>query len=144
MCLTSTEIMNVVEFVTRKLSNEGIQYVFTGSVSSMIQGCEITPGDIDLLVAEPIDVQRVVLALNEFLINDIISEDNIISVDSWVATKAEPLKEYMDFANNKWTFSRLIVEGVKLEIANIRPSFEKEYISGTGFWENGPHVWQFI
>jgi hypothetical protein len=142
MTVKSVEVMKVVEFIARKLNEERIRFVFAGSVSSLIQGCDITPGDIDILVPLPIDVHKTALILCEYLIDQSIDVDT--PIECWVATHTAPYRKFVDFASNEWTFSRLIVNGIKLEIANIRPANDEGYVNGTGFWENGPHIWQHI
>jgi hypothetical protein len=140
MTVKSVEVMKVVEFIARKLNEEGIRFVFAGSVSSLIQGCDIIPGDIDILVPLSIGVHNAALILSEYLIEQSIDADT--QIESWLATHTTPFRKFVDSASNEWTFSRLIVNGIKLEIANIQPVNDEGYINGSGFWENGPHIWQ--
>jgi hypothetical protein len=139
---SSTQTMKVVEIIARKLTNECVRYVFAGSVSSFIQGCEIAPGDIDLLVPESNDVHKVALILGEFINENSNNEETLD--ESWFSTVASPIKTFTDFADNQWTFARLMVHGMKLVVANIQSKIQNEYIYGSGFWENGPQVWEHI
>ncbi|MBM7603045.1 hypothetical protein JOC75_001015 [Metabacillus crassostreae] len=140
MAERTVDVLKVVELIARKIDKEGIPFVFAGSVSSLIQGCDITPGDIDILVPQSIQVHKIALILSEYLMEE--SNDPNTRIETWVATTAMPVKKFVDYASNEWTFSRLFVDGVKLEIANIQPVNNEEYINGSGFWENGPHIWQ--
>ncbi|CAM4189779.1 hypothetical protein [Paenibacillus tarimensis] len=141
---SSNQVKNTVENIAKKLHEKDVQYVFAGSVSSFLQGCEIIPGDIDLLVPEAGDVHKITVALSAFVHDNTSSLEEDIPIEEWFSTAASPVKTFTDFADNEWTFARLAADGIKLEAANIRPVTLTEYIHGSGFWENGPHVWEHV
>jgi len=139
-----THIMDVAEIITRKLIQEDIRFVFAGSVSCLIQGCEIVPGDIDLLVSKSNDVYKIVSNLSEFINYNVIFHGEEATDENWLSTVTSPIRAFTDIADNNWTFARLMVHDIKLEVANIQPLIQNEYIHGSGFWENGPLVWEHI
>ncbi|MCK9858671.1 hypothetical protein [Paenibacillus sp. ATY16] len=81
--------------------------------------------------------------LNEFLEDEIFPQGEGAPDGSWFSTIATPIRAFTDFDNN-WTFARLMVHEIKVELANIQPLIHNAYIHGSGFWENGPHVWEHI
>lgn len=136
--------MNVVEIVARKLTQAGVRFVFAGSVSSFIQGCEISPGDIDILVPESDDVHKIVFIFGNFINERVFLNEKETPIEDWFSTVSSPIKSFTDFADNHWTFARIMIHKMKLEIANIEPMIQNDYIQGSGFWENGPHVWEHV
>ncbi|MFD2699125.1 hypothetical protein ACFSVM_01470 [Paenibacillus shunpengii] len=138
------QLMNVIELIARALNEEGVRYVFAGSLSSFIQGCKITPGDIDILVSKPEDVHNIGKIFEEFLTKDESLDELNTSMEDWYSSASTPTRTFTDFSKNHWTFARLVVHGIVFEAACIQPPEHIEYIHGSGFWENGPHVWEHI
>ncbi|MDO3411530.1 hypothetical protein QWJ34_17325 [Saccharibacillus sp. CPCC 101409] len=105
------------------LQTSGLPYLFVGSVSTWIQGCEIVPNDVDLLMREAADVRRALRVLNP--------------------DTDEGVRFFEDAAGIRWTFARGRSHGAKIEIAHIEPPEEDESGGSEGIWENGPSIWAY-
>ncbi|GIN38438.1 nucleotidyltransferase family protein [Heyndrickxia oleronia] len=133
-------ILDIVEVLSKEIIKNDIKFVFSGSVSTLLQGCKVEPGDIDILVSTSGDVKKIISLFSNYL-EDEESED---TPESWMASKAKKLIRFEDPLKNNWTLSRFNINHIDIEIANIRPSIEEKYIKGTGLWENGPHICTYI
>ncbi|WP_172198724.1 hypothetical protein [Saccharibacillus qingshengii] len=136
-------IMNVLPIVARKINQTGIPYVIGGSMAAVINGCtSIQPNDIDVILQNPVDVEKLISAFEGFLGEPQPTENPDMS--TWISTKSHRVLTFEDPSNHIWTFARLLIQGVKVEIANIKPAHDIEYVPETGIWENGPAIWPYI
>jgi hypothetical protein len=108
-----------------------------GSGATALQGCEVTPGDLDLLFLEPKGVDVFARLMTPFALRSCSAEPG---TDSWVSTKDAPILDSKDPADFQWRWGRWNVEGFKVEGANIRAP---DGVQGAepGIWENGPRMW---
>lgn len=92
-----------------------MDWIIVGSTASLIQGCiDISPNDIDILVKQNSDVDKIV---NLFI--DYLPETNpsLLFNKYWVSTMHAPTFS-MEKLTKKWFFARLNIHGIIIEIAN--------------------------
>ena len=65
-------------------------------------------------------------------------------MSNWICTLSQPTINFEDPFHNRWTFARLLFKGIKVEVGNIQPTYNFEYVPGTGMWESGPAIWPYI
>jgi len=116
--------------------------VICGSVSTYLQGCQITPNDIDVLALDMNTVKKVAEILSVFAVEETPSQE----VDAWLSTQTNSL--FIDISEDEseqWVMGRWVVDGVKVEVVYIvsesvvNSSRKKGYI-----WENGPDMYHYI
>jgi hypothetical protein len=128
MMTTIQEVLNV--FSDRVSVYTDLDWIIAGSTASLIQGCNnIRPNDIDILVKQNSDVDKIV---NLFM--DYLPETNpsLLFNKCWVSTKRLPTFK-MNNDKEKWAFARLNIHGIIIEIAN---TVSDEYL------ELSPVVWE--
>lgn len=136
-------IINALIEVARRINQKDIPYVIGGSTATAINGCtSIKPNDIDVILQNPGDVEKVVFIFEDFLSESQASE--ITNVADWFSTKSRAVIDFVDPFNNTWTFARVLINDIKVEIANICPTSDFEYVPETGIWESGPIIWPYI
>lgn len=117
ICANSHHFYDVIEITARKFIQNKIKFVYAGSISTLLQGCDLIPGDIDILVSSNEDVHQISSVFIEYLLEEAVPDDT--AFDRWIASKNETNKEFIDPWNNTWTFSRFFINEMKIEIANI-------------------------
>jgi hypothetical protein len=125
---TIQEVLNV--FSDRVSVYTDLDWIIAGSTASLILGCnDIQPNDIDILVKQNCDVDKIV---NLFI--DYLPETNpsLLFNKNWVSTKRFPTF-MINNDREKWAFARLNIHSVIIEIAN---TVSDEYL------ELSPVVWE--
>jgi len=117
-----------------------LKWALVGSMASVIQGCDIVPGDIDIWVAREADVEQVVNCFREQL-----PEDAIITTieENWVSSLTQPTVTFQ-IDRSDWTLGRVYINSVKIDIAYAVIREMESYIPGMGLWENGPDIGDLI
>lgn len=121
-----------------------IRWAIIGSVATALQGCIVSPNDIDILVDEPQGVYGFANILSSYAPPTCdyqpgdeawqSSQSLLVSADS------EP-----DAYGYMWHFCRFSINGVKVEVAHITPPSDlKTAKDGGGIWEAGPEVWSYV
>jgi hypothetical protein len=113
-----------------------------GSVATALQGCQVTPRDIDLLSIEP----DVAFRFAE-LMSAHAPEECPHSPDhaEWISSAETPLSIGPDDYGFTWHFGRWLVEGMKVEIAHIvAPEEFPTSADDAGIWEAGPEIWPYV
>jgi hypothetical protein len=133
----------MLESCAEALENEGVSWAIVGSVASALQGCRVTPGDIDFLVKKPEDIVRFTRLMAAYVPErcDYSPED----ADNWHSSRKLPVHSGPDDYGFTWHFARWVVEGTKLEAAHIEPpeGFPGSD-QGGGIWEAGPELWGHV
>jgi len=118
----------------------GFEYIICGSMATYLQGCQIIPGDIDILSLNPEGVKYIVNLMSEYEAEESPSSQ----IEDWLSTSKDRVFEIQsESGNEQWYMARWIIDGVKVEIAfiksdgSVKRSREKGYI-----WENGPDMYQ--
>jgi len=130
-------LAQVLRLTDVPLRKAGVQWALVGSAATALQGCAVTPGDLDWLFLEPGGVDVFARLMAPFAPTSCPSEPG---TDSWVSTKAAPIADGPDPSHFEWRWGRWYVQGFKVEAANIRAP---DGIQGAepGIWENGPRMW---
>ena len=113
-----------------------------GSVAAALQGCRVTPRDIDLLAFEPGVTSRFAE-----LMSTCAPEQCPHSPDhaEWLSSAETPLSIGPDAYGFTWHFGRWLVKGMKVEIAHIvAPERFPTSAEGAGIWEAGPEIWPYV
>lgn len=121
-----------------------IRWAIIGSAATAIQGCAVSPNDIDILVHDPEGVYRFAHLLSDYAPARCAyqpgdeawqsSQELLVSADN------EP-NEY----GYRWHFCRFIINNIKVEVAHIEPPKGfKMAKDGAGIWEAGPEIWPYI
>ncbi|HBU85642.1 MAG TPA: hypothetical protein DEF35_28950 [Paenibacillus sp.] len=107
-----------------------MDWIIVGSTASLIQGCNnIRPNDIDILVKQNGDVDKIVNLFMDYLPK---ITPSLIFNKHWVSTMHAPTFSIHN-VTKKWSFARLNIHGIIIEIANTVPD---EYL------ELSPIVWE--
>jgi len=118
------------------------QWAIIGSAATALQGCAVTPRDIDLLAAHPGAVHRFVGLMEPYTPER--CEHSSDHAD-WHSSKDRPMSVGPDEYGLFWHFARWVVEGTKVEIAHIAaPEGFPTSKNGAGIWEAGPEIWPHI
>ncbi|SFS56883.1 hypothetical protein [Paenibacillus sp. 453mf] len=108
-------IINALIEVARRINQKDIPYVIGGSTATAINGCtSIKPNDIDVILQNPGDVEKVVFIFEDFLSESQASE--ITNVADWFSTKSRAVIDFVDPFNNTWTFARVLINDIKWKL----------------------------
>ena len=113
-----------------------------GSVATALQGCRVTPRDIDLLAIEPGVAFRFADLMSAHAPEQCPHTSDHAD---WLSSAETPLSIGPDDYGFAWHFGRWLVEGVKVEIAHIvAPEGFPTSADGAGIWEAGPEIWPYV
>jgi hypothetical protein len=129
--------MEVLRRTARPLREAGVEWAPVGSAATALQGCAVTPGDLDFLLRDPVGVEAFGQLMMPFVPTSCSAEEG---TDSWVSTPTAPIIDTRDPSDFEWRWGRWQVQGFKVEAANIRAP---DGVQGSelGIWENGPRMW---
>jgi hypothetical protein len=118
------------------------QCAVIGSVAIALQGCQVSPRDIDILAVEA----EVVYHFAELMSAHAPEEcEHPPGHERWLSSEAIPVSVGPDDYGFVWHFGRWEVDGVKVEIAHIvAPEGYPTSDDGAGIWEAGPEIWSSI
>lgn len=135
-----------LERAHKKISKAEIDWAIIGSVASYLQGCKITPNDLDILVKNPENVGIIIDFLKEYYLKE-NSEKTTIQDESgeklWLSSEERPVDISKDEWDFTWTFARVLIKGIKVEIAHIEAP-KDHFLLTNGIWEAGPKIWSHI
>ncbi|MFC3747077.1 hypothetical protein [Paenibacillus sp. GCM10012306] len=111
-----TKIDGILKLVYDRVSiHTDMDWIVVGSVASKIQGCEdIQPNGLDILLKQSADVERIAQLFTDYLPE---TNPSPIFNKHWLSTTDAPTYS-MNEGENKWSFLRLNIDGVIIEIAN--------------------------
>lgn len=113
-----------------------------GSVASALQGCQVSPRDIDLLAVEPEAVYRFAELMSA---HAPACCEHPPGHPEWLSSAEAPLSTGPDTWGFVWHFGRWIVDGVTVEMAHIQaPEGFPTSEDGAGIWEAGPEIWPHL
>ena len=135
-------VKEVLDVLSDPLQREEVRWTVVGSVATALQGCDITPNDLDLLTATPAGVQRIAELMAPYApaLCPISNED-----ESWYSSAALPVSSGPDPFGFIWHFGRWFVDGFKVEAAHIiPPAGFPSSAEGAGIWEAGTEIWPYV
>ncbi len=118
------------------------RWAVIGSAATAVQGCAVTPRDIDLLAAHPEGVRRFVGLMEPYTPGRWAHPPDH---PDWRSSRDRPVSTGPDEYGFFWHFARWVVDGVKVEIAHIAaPEGFPTSTDGAGIWEAGPEIWPHV
>ncbi|QVK18938.1 hypothetical protein KHQ81_04300 [Mycoplasmatota bacterium] len=120
-------------------------WMIMGSMATALQGCNIIPNDMDIIMKNKKDVYLLAKLMDKYAINE-SNEEAVHYNDNWKSTKKNPtLEDEYDKTKDCWTFGRWFMEAYKIECASIIPP--EDYLcnkkESDGIWEGGPEIWKY-
>lgn len=113
-----------------------------GSVASALQGCQLSPRDLDLLAIRPDEVTRFAELMWAYTPKSV---EHPTDHADWLSSQEKPLSIGPDDYGFVWHFGRWLVDGVKVEMAHIAaPEGFPMSADGGGIWEAGSEIWPYI
>lgn len=110
-----------------------------GSAAAALQGCPVSPRDIDILAIQPEEV---------YVFSELMTDHTPPRCEhppghaDWLSSAKLPVSSGPDEYGFVWHFGRWLVEDVKVEIAHIvAPEGFSTSTDGAGIWEAGPEIW---
>lgn len=102
----------VLATVAEQLNAHRVDWMLLGSAATALRGAAVVPGDIDIAGRTADDIVRAAALL---------PTPQSASADGpadWISTTAAPVLRFGG-ADERWTFGRWIIDGVKVELAHI-------------------------
>lgn len=120
-------------------SDSVIEWILVGSVGSVLQRCEMKPGDIDLYVKHQKGVSQFAELFHEYSLD---AKCEFPYGDKWYSSKDEPTFTEIFPSGFSWTKGRWTIEGVNVEVVHISHSAGiPDSLNGDGIWEGGQYIW---
>ncbi|MET3698781.1 hypothetical protein SAMN05877753_11016 [Bacillus oleivorans] len=116
-----------------------IDWILVGSAGSVLQGCDMEPGDIDIYVKEQEGAAKFAELLREFSLTE--TSENRES-HTWLSSKDEPVFHQTFPSGFSWSKARWVIDGVDVEVVHISNSAGiPDSTTGEGIWEGGKYIW---
>ena len=135
---------NVLDHVLNRVAGllgeeERTRWALIGSAATALQGCSITPNDLDFLTETPAGVDRFAELMMEYTPP---SAPVPLDHDGWLSSQEVLVSGGPDPYGFHWRFARWMVGDFKVEVAHIvpPPGFRMS-TDGAGIWEAGPEIW---
>ncbi|MCS7460327.1 hypothetical protein N0M98_09245 [Paenibacillus doosanensis] len=120
-------------------SNSNLEWILVGSVGSVLQGCDMIPGDVDIYVKNQADVAQFAHLLKDF---SLVSRCELPYGDQWLSSLEEPIFTQTFGSGFTWTKGRWRIEDFKVEVVQISNSAGiPDSLDGDGIWEGGRFIW---
>ncbi|MBA2943748.1 hypothetical protein HZF08_36350 [Paenibacillus sp. CGMCC 1.16610] len=120
-------------------SRSNLEWLLVGSVGSVLQGCEMSPGDVDIYVKNKEEVEQIADLFKEF---SLVSKCEPPHGEKWLSSLEEPTFTQTFGSGFTWTKGCWLIEDFKVEIVQISNSAGiPDSLDGEGIWEGGQFVW---
>ncbi len=120
-------------------SDINIKWILVGSVGSVLQGCDMEPGDVDIYVKHIEGVSQFAKLLNGFALS---AKCENRSSNDWLSSKEEPVFNQTFPSGFTWTKARWEISGFNVEVVHIsNPVGIPDSMTGDGMWEGGQYIW---
>lgn len=120
----------VLARVAELLNADRVDWLLLGSAATALRGAAVVPGDIDIACRTEDDIVRAAAVL---------PTPQSASADGpadWISTTAAPVLRFGG-TDERWTFGRWIIDGVKVELAHI----DAPAVAGLMLETRTPLVW---
>ncbi|WP_127583542.1 hypothetical protein [Paenibacillus koleovorans] len=118
-----------------------LEWILVGSVGSVLQGCDMTPGDVDIYVRHHADVERFARILEGYSLQR--KYEGPLGND-WLSSIEQPVFTQTFGSGFTWTKGCWLIEGFKVEVVHISDSAGiPDSLSGEGIWEGGRFIWSY-
>ena len=121
------------------------EWAIIGSIATKLQGCDLIPNDVDILVKEPKIVYFISNLITDFQ-GDVKKGESLLDEtpdNLWLSTKEQPVEESKDEWGVDWVFGRWIIHNTKVEVAHLTAP-EGMVKKWESIWEAGPDIWSYI
>ncbi len=118
------------------------QCAIIGSVASALQGCRVSPRDLDILAVEPETTRRFAALMSAYTPAHC---EHPTDHAQWLSSTETPLSTGPDEWGFFWHFGRWEIGDMKVEVAHIAaPEGFPTSEDGAGIWEAGPEIWPYV
>ena len=124
-----------------RLADTRIEWLVIGSAASALQGVEIEPRDVDLLLRTREDLMAFARKMHGLTPS---SPEAPLSVEDWRSSQAQPIKTETFPGAFTWHKAAWDIEGVRLDATAIENNGVPDSLHGDWVWEGGDHVWSFV
>ncbi len=131
---------DVARVLRAPLEREGIQWAIIGSAATALQGCRVSPADIDILTTAPKYVRRIAALMSA----SFPARSDVRTGDEWQSSEAKPVNSWQDSGGLHWHLGRWFVRDVKVEVAHIATHRGFDTSHDGGMWEAWPAIWAHV
>ncbi|GAA0342338.1 hypothetical protein GCM10008967_35920 [Bacillus carboniphilus] len=138
----TTKWARVLEIVCDKYftANTSIEWILVGSAGSVLQGCEMEPGDIDIYVRDANGVAQFAELLKEYALP---TKCESRQSHEWFSSVEEPVFSETFPFGFAWSKARFKIDGFEVEVVHISDSAGiPDNQTGDGIWEGGQYIWE--
>jgi hypothetical protein len=119
--------------------NASFDWIIVGSVGSVLQGCEMEPGDLDIYTKQPEGVAEFARLLADYAMPSTYQKE---SNPDWWSTKEEPVLHQTFPSGFSWSKARYKIHHFEVEVVHIADSAGiPDTRTGSGIWEGGEYIW---
>jgi hypothetical protein len=134
-----TALSKVCELYFSSEVNSKLEWILVGSVGSVLQGCEMTPGDVDIYTENKEGIAQFAVLLKEY---SLIDKCELPHGENWLSSLEEPAYTQTFSSGFSWTKGSWIINGFKVEVVHISNSAGiPDSMDGDGIWEGGRFIW---
>jgi hypothetical protein len=135
-------LTKTLETTYGRAQSEGLEWSVVGSAATALQGCRISPHDIDIMTRVPEHVFRFAAFMQPFAAAECAAESP--GTGWWFSTQKKPV--YVgSYWGLDWHFARWEIDDTNVEIVHIvAPGGHECFRNSSGVWECDPSVWPHI
>jgi hypothetical protein len=134
-----TALSKVCELYFSSEVNSKLEWILVGSVGSVLQGCEMTPGDVDIYTKNKEGIAQFAELLKEY---SLLDKCEFPYGENWLSSLEEPAYTQTFSSGFSWTKGSWIIDGFKVEVVHISNSAGiPDSMDGDGIWEGGRFIW---
>ncbi|WP_339319603.1 hypothetical protein [Paenibacillus sp. FSL R10-2734] len=132
-------LSKVCELYFSSKIKSNFEWILVGSVGSVLQGCEMTPGDVDIYTKNIEGIEQLAELFKGF---SLLDKCEFPHGDNWLSSLEEPTYTQTFPSGFTWTKGSWIIDGFKVEVVHISNSAGiPDSMEGDGIWEGGQYIW---
>lgn len=134
-----TALYKICEIYSK--SDIEIEWILVGSAASVLQGCEMNPGDIDIYVKNQEGVKQFARLLEPYSLR---TKSEAADRNNYLSSIEEPTYTETFPSGFTWTKGRWMIQGMEVEVVDISQSAGiPDSLDGDGIWEGGKYIWTY-
>lgn len=134
-----TALSKVCELYCSSEVKSKLEWILVGSVGSVLQGCDMTPGDVDIYTKNKEGIAQFAELLKEYSLPD---KCEFPHGENWLSSLEDPAYTQTFPSGFSWTKGSWIIDGFKVEVVHISNSAGiPDSMDGEGIWEGGQFIW---
>lgn len=135
-------LKKVLKNTHNRLEKERVDWAVAGSVATALQGCEVSPRDIDIMSRDPDGVYLFAELLSAFAAKK--CEVKSPELGPWRSTRKVPVF-VGSFWGLDWHSATYEIDGFEVLIVHVvAPSGHPQFVNTGGVWECDPKVWPYV